>query len=154
MVKITRKYLIDQIHLAFQDTPSPQSGVAGIELEDFTMKHWSDISAQTIRKYQDEFSSFSPEGFRFFLPAIITAVILHPEICDLAVENIVVYLSLPEPDNILYNYFQARSKLFTRAEKQAIALFLKSYREFHPYGWWTSNEESRIVLDKAITFWS
>ena len=153
MEQIKRENLVEKIHEAFKDTPAPKNGYVGYELEEFKQVHWRDVPVELIRKYRDSFGNFSPEGFRFYLPAILTAIILQPKIVDTAVNNIIFYVSPPELDEPFNQGFDLRVKEFCQEEKQAISLFLNSYRELEPYGWWTTDETYRMKLDRAIDFW-
>ena len=112
MLETERQALLTLIHNGFKDTPAPKNGIAGYDLDDFANKHWRDITPEIVRKYRDEFISFSPEGFRFYLPAILTAIISHPKVADTAVDNIIRYLSPPEPDDIYKPYFELRFPQF------------------------------------------
>lgn len=43
MIENKRKNLAKEIHDAFKDTPPPENGYVGSELEEFGQIHWCDV---------------------------------------------------------------------------------------------------------------
>ncbi len=97
MEQEARRRLVKQIHEAFKDVPKPD--FVGVYLEDLQGVSWESVSVFELRSHADELHQFTPEGFRYFLPAILTAVILHSDDADVLVDNI-IHALVPEEDNL------------------------------------------------------
>ena len=97
----------------------------------FKDRHWRDLSAEDLRGEADSLTLFSPEGFRFFLPAFIRAVLLGYGTADL-IPDVIVWKFIPTVDPALSSYYEDRIRLLTRAQRQAVTDFISFLQDAHP----------------------
>jgi hypothetical protein len=154
-----REELASQIEQAFANTPYPENGDVGYELEDIEGLHWKEVPTSLLRAHRDELSSFTPEGFRFFLPALLIAVILHPDQVDTLTWNIIGKLAPPEPESDiraeLFDFleitFRQRVSVLSPEEKAAVRAFVEAYDQLEPLddgGYYT------WAWERAWDFWT
>lgn len=181
MNQAEREKLAHKIAEAFIATPYPANGYVGRELqEDFAHKAWQDITPEILFRYREYLHNFSIEGFRFFLPAFLTGIIMYPKKVDMLVDTIITALLPPEryidyeytilqkgrkggvPEAQLlegiansYRYreehFQKQVAAFSPDEKRVIYDFLNAYFELVPDV--MENEYQFDRVDSAVEFW-
>jgi hypothetical protein len=78
---------------------------------------WRGHSPTGLRCHSSAFTFFTAEAFRYWLPAFMIAAIQDPEEADVVVERI--------PSSLSDSYAPKRWALFTRAQKQAVAAYLR-----------------------------
>jgi hypothetical protein len=147
--------VIQEIKLAFANTPYPGNNRIGTFELNFSFKglHWKDVPWELLFFHRFEISSFTPEGFRFFLPAILLAVLIHHKEVDTLTETL-IYRIVPPQDEINFDANLNFVELLTTAEKNAIYKFLLKCRELYPTAGWSYGEDSMEELETAIQFWS
>lgn len=146
-----RKILVEYIHSAFDEVSKPS--FSGVELRSLQKRHWKNVTANQLRKYADELHNFSPEVFRYFLPAILTAVILYPKESDVLVDNVIGQLSPPEEGTRHKTNFDRRMAILDYKMKNAVKQFIRSYKQLEPHGAWSFMDYDKDKLEKAIEFW-
>ena len=150
-----RNRLVENIKIAFKDVPIPS--YVGYELDELEGKKWENISPQDLRRVADELTSFSDEGFRYFLPAILISVILHSKEVDVLTENIIHKLAPPDKEERYYkehlSILKRRANILDAKQKNVVKGFLLSYKELEPHGGWSFMESDTLTLERAIEFW-
>lgn len=97
--------LLRQLDEGFRDLPIPPAerlirgdSIYSLEAsethEKFCGRHWRDLSFADLRGESAALSFFTPEAFRFFLPAFIRISLLDPEAADLIPDAILWSLAL------------------------------------------------------------
>lgn len=125
----------EQILAAFAETPRPLQKRISVETYDdegtadyFADKTWLGHPAETLFKYESSLVFFTPEAYRYFLPAYMLAEIDDPEAANVIVENIASQFSSGWlSDN--------RRPQFTAGELQAIYSFFELCRERYGDGY-------------------
>lgn len=94
-------------------------------LEDLRGLTWLDVSAAMVLKHKDDLPWFTPAGFRYYLPAYMIAVVDHTDDVDVAHGSTISMLTRP-PRRRGWDgeWFEARARLFTEPERDAIRSFL------------------------------
>jgi hypothetical protein len=116
------------IKAAFAKTPKPGHKLTDTyddegAQEYFEGRTWDGHSTRDIRSHADAMSFFTPEAFRYYLPAFMLAELREPDIADI-VGDYVVYKFGP-PTKSWQPSHAARLSLLTTEEKQAILLFIR-----------------------------
>ena len=164
-----RQRLGRHIEESFADTPYPgddricKTDVDGSDMvRAFRGKDWRDLQLNIITNYHVDMALMTPEGFRFYLPAFMLAVLFyygHVSTLPMGLMH-----SLTPPDaGLLQKYlekktdplkhtqigdFLNRVSAFNSREKAAIRVFLETYRKWQP------NARSELRhLERAIEFW-
>lgn len=159
-----RARIEQQIESAFADTPYPGDDLIGKSTADdvvraFRGTHWRDLPLKQIIDYGMDLQALTPEGFRFYLPAFLLALLrYYGQVNTLPIS---LMHSLAPPDPTLYLKYQekqsphnsvsdflSRVSVFTLREKAAIREFLLSYRKLYP----EATREQRH-LNRALDFW-
>lgn len=153
-----RKTLAEKIRSAFKDVSIPS--YVGYELDMLQGKKWDEVSVDDLRWHADELASFTSEGFHYFLPSMLIAVILHSKESDVLTENIVDKLAPPIRENRSKKHFEMhqiqfnkRVEILDKQQKDAVRNFVNSYKELEPDGAWSFMDRDRLILEKAIEFW-
>lgn len=103
--------LLCQLDEAFGHLPIPSAGrlirddcLYGLEAseihEKFRGRHWRDLNVGDLLGEADSLAYFTPEAFRFFLPAFIRISLLDPEAADLIPDAILWSLAQPEDSKL------------------------------------------------------
>ena len=119
-------------------------------LKSFKGKHWQEVSLDTLIKNRDHLPWFTPNAYRFYLPAFLIASILYYEKVDVLKNNTLYSLTPVESDDPLYNRFIEEVIGFDPAQKNVIRQFLKLYAELDPF---TLQLDPKRNLQRAIKFW-
>ena len=153
-----------KIEEAFADTPMPQKGrywEGPHECEDIEDHiggiHWRDVPLQTLSWWRDCINYLTPEAFRFYVPAYMLMVLLHPIEGDTLVDNIVGCLS---PSGDFHNrHLKEQSKFVKPKEAEGIIAFLEAYQSLmdadDPY--FSDNYgiyHHKRHLEDGILFWT
>lgn len=156
MDELQRQKLVRVIENAFANTPYPDDGNIGYGLGKLEGQKWESLPVDIIRLKRDDFHNLLPKAFRYFLPALMRAVVVNPDVVDTFVDNI---LNLLSPNSMSGNLneqmkerLDQRRQLFTDEEKKAVHAFLKSYFELEPEIERTAKEKQ--TLSAAIDYWS
>jgi hypothetical protein len=139
--------LRDQIERAFESTPAPQGQLVETLFDDegvsdyFRGRTWRGHAVKDLRYHDVALSFFTPEAFRYFLPAFMLATIDDPETADIIPQGILFHLSTPDDPHQWERITQ-----FEPAECDAIAAFLWSLADKYNAG---QIEEALIGLERA-----
>ncbi|MAU09500.1 MAG: hypothetical protein CL607_06745 [Anaerolineaceae bacterium] len=112
--------------------------------------NWCDIPLEVLVRHRNHFAYLNVCGFHFYLPAILTACILHTDEVDTLVTNVEFDLTPPKPNQTVYPIFQARADTFTPDECAVIASYFENHADLFPTDYWKMKETERI---KALIFW-
>ena len=137
--------LKDEIEGAFQDVPYPgDDNIAANKRDEyeeglaaFKGKHWKDITFEFLVPYlKSSATFFTPEAYRFYLPAYLMVVAEYYFESDVLSDFIIWGLILPfegecEPWEI--DEFHKRFDSLTAKQKKAIKSFLEFIRDVYPY---------------------
>ncbi len=169
MVASLNHIIARQIEDAFADTPYPgdarivKSGQAGEEVRQaFRGKSWQHLSVNQLTYHHVDLPVLTPEAFRFYLPAFMTAVLQHHDHVGTMPINVIHSLTPPDANMVsqlvekqldTQKYekvqdFLARVSAFTGKERAAIRVFLESYRRLYP-----NNTRAHRHLNRALEFW-
>lgn len=159
-----RQRVAKQIEEAFADTPYPDEPICPpttvwnyelIEAE-FKDHHWKELPFEILFQNRDVLTYLSDTAYRFYLPAYLLAVLLHPEEVDTLLDRMVDHLSpsngkYPQHDeNIL-----KKAKTLDTSEIDAVIAFLNAYTALIIDGderWQLGHFWYRVQL--AIDFWT
>lgn len=159
-----RQRVAKQIEQAFADTPYPDEPICPpttvwhyeqIEAK-FKDYHWRDLPFENLFQYREVLTYLSDTAFRFYLPAYLLAVLLHPEEVDTLLDRIVDHLSpsngeFPQHDENI----SRKAKTLTISEIDAVIAFLNAYVLLiidDDERWQLGHYWHRIQL--AIDFWT
>jgi hypothetical protein len=138
--------LIARIEEAFKDVPYPGDDNLDrgypLEVEDFIGKHWKDLPFDFMFSNREALWSFSGEGFHFYLPAFLIAMLRYPGRMDTLPDVLMVQLVPSET----HWRFRALER-FTEAQVQVVHDFLWEY-------FLTISETNENSLHEAIDFWT
>ena len=148
-----RHQLVKIIETTFANVPYPTE-INDIGIIDFRPFHWRDLPIDVIFRHRDSLTRLADEAFRFYLPAILRAVVLHPLEVDTLTSNIIYDLSPAFYNDKWETFFEKRVEVFTTNEKQVIAQFIVVYKDLEPDGYWTLLDDAKRCLDSATEFWS
>jgi hypothetical protein len=87
-------------------------------------QRWQDVPLDVLRHHYT-LSFFSPEGFRYFLPAYVLACVDAYEDAGNIPDSLVFHLVPPRPEGPELDRFLATMAGLTRDQKQAIASFIE-----------------------------
>ncbi|MBI1282355.1 MAG: hypothetical protein GC179_29785 [Anaerolineaceae bacterium] len=141
-----RQILMNQIDEAFLNNRYPgDDGIGGDEVSKFSGK-WQDIPLETIIYNRSVIAEFSTEGFAYYLPAFLKAIITHHQEVDVLADKVLLSLTPPEipGDRFLIKVIE---ELDTK-QKWAVRDFLAVYEMLFP-GSIISGD-----LRRAISYWS
>jgi len=146
--------LIKCIETAFQFTPYPSKDELGGEMKVLEDYNWKNLPISIISKYKDSFHRLGADSFRYFVPALMIAVILEPDETDTLVTNL-IHLLTPEMDRLVVTkVFLHRIQAIDKQEGKAIAMFL-SYcyePELSDEPIFVTRETE--ILETALEYWS
>jgi len=140
-VRSTPMELREQIERAFERTPAPQGRLVETLFDDegvsdyFRGRTWRGHAVKDLRYHEVALSFFTPEAFRYFLPAFMLASIDDPEAADVIPDGILFHLSAPDDPHQWGRVVQ-----FEPAECDAIAAFL----------WWLADQYNAGQIEKAL----
>ena len=122
-------------------------------IDDLFYTHWYDVPLNMIIKYRIHFWALTADAFRFYLPAMLTAIINHPYEVDTLTES-VLYALTPKHDSPTDSIFIERSRHFSKDEAKVIVQFLESYFDLFPSDDWSYTARDVRDLNSSIQFWS
>lgn len=121
------------IRAAFAKTPMPKDSKLVNTYDDegaqeyFGGRCWDGHSVEDIRLQADAMSYFTPEAFRYYLPAFMLAELSDPEIADIVGEYVVSIFG-PQPQD-LQSFQEERLSVMSSEEKLAVLHFIKYMQE-------------------------
>ena len=152
--------VIQEIKTAFADTPYPSdSNIGTFELDiSFRGLHWKNVSWELLFYHRDAITSFTPEGFRLYLPAILLGILLHHKEVDTLTETLIANLVPLKEDDPAYSYWGVKLnrivELMSTNEKRAVYKFLLKYLDLYPTDDWGYGEKGKSNLIAASQFWA
>lgn len=129
---------------------APQYFNADVAVSELLYDNWYEVPLDALIKHRNNLAFLTPHAFRFYLPAILTACILHTDEVDTLVTNVEFDLMPPKPNQTVYPIFQARADTFTPDECAVIASYFENHADLFPTDYWKIKETERI---KALIFW-
>ncbi|MBL8156992.1 MAG: hypothetical protein JNM70_22655 [Anaerolineae bacterium] len=147
-----KQELIKRLEKAFADVPYPgDENIGHYEVNDFIgQKDWTQVPLGIVLNNRSELRLFSAEGFHFYLPVYIRAVLLYPEADDLC-DYIVAVLLVDRP--LFREWVEWVIKRFSNEQKAVVIEFMKLYPELFPDSAYTMIDFARAQLEEAIGFW-
>jgi hypothetical protein len=130
--------LLEGLDAAFGGLPVPDDenlvlDNSGYDLEcnqikaQFRQRQWRSLSPVDLEGKADSLALFTPEAFRFFLPAYVRATLLDYERADLIPMVVVAALARPTDPGRL-SYFQARIGALDVRQRKVLKEFLAFLR--------------------------
>lgn len=121
-----------RILTAFGKTSYPGDGhllhelsTAAEEVEEFRgLTNWKAIPAEVLTRNNGSLAFFSPEAFRFYLPAYMLHALDHFAEGEAEVDNTIYCLEPPAGD--LLDYWRSRVEALDRAQREAVVAFLEA----------------------------
>lgn len=128
--------LLARIHSAFADVPPPPDdrlvSDGGSYLEGdairqaFRGRRWHEVPLDDLRREVAALYFFTPEAFRYYLPAFLAAAVADPARSDTIPGSLIRALSKPDAPGDDLRWFEDRAGGFTDAQSAAIRAFLES----------------------------
>ena len=115
-------------------------------IESFAGTHWNDVPLDTLINHRLSLPLFTPEAFRFYLPAFLRAAVAHPAAVDTLTENLFFMLTPPEAPGPEMDLFLRRLNGLNPAQKAVIRKFIKLYNE-------TETSYPDAQRERAASFW-
>jgi hypothetical protein len=109
--------------------------------EAFRGRHWSEVTFPLLLRYRLDLALFTPQGFRFYLPAFLIAMLTECDGRDLA---FFLYCALIPPDSgdeVVMERFKARLAVFTAAQQAMIDQFIMRYEDIDENAKYTEGNE-------------
>ncbi len=101
-----------------------------MEATHFPATHWRDLSPQTVIGYPEALSVFTPESFRFFLPAFLLVCIEHYKEADVIPGNLVSGFQ-PRRDPRDQGRLQSRLDALSPDQRKAVSRVLEYLQREH-----------------------
>jgi Family of unknown function (DUF6714) len=131
-----RTALVNQIQAAFETEPYPGddrlvNSRGGYHLEAnqiaaaFQGKHWRQLDLRFLFPQRQSLYFFTPEAFRFFLPAYLLASLGGKRVATDVRETVLFSLMPPKKGSKEWDWFAARIEPLSSEQKMAITEFLK-----------------------------
>jgi hypothetical protein len=99
----------------------------------FAGRHWREMPLETVLHHPEALSAFTPEAFRFFLPAFLLAALFHFDEADVLPESIVSGFRRPR-----HSYDETRQRerlqILTPDQTRAICGFIDFLEQEHGEG--------------------
>ena len=147
----------ESIESAFADVPYPgDDNVTRCTHEDclecdaiaayFRGTTWRDHTVEQLREHQSAITMFTPEAFRYFLPAFMLQSLGYWRETDMIPHFIAGQFSpaKPDADAVMQQYCSERWSIFSQRPRETIAAFLREYSAagLHP---WFSRDIDHLV---------
>ena len=136
---VAASQLIADIEEAFRHVPYPGDGriVAAPHspepaeiAEVFRGRDWRDLSVAFLFHYHASLSCFTPEAFRYYLPAYLLAIIRNFDEADIL--SVKVMYDLTPPSEAHYNPdFSERTSVLAEREREVVASFVAFFLDEH-----------------------
>lgn len=109
----------------------------------FVATHWHDISPQAVIRYPEALSAFTPESFRFFLPAFLLACIEHYDEADVLPGNLISgFQTRRDPHD--QGRLQARLDALSPDQRRAVARVIEFLQREHGEDFLTGSLEAAL----------
>jgi hypothetical protein len=149
------KLVEENIRQAFKDSSYPgDSNLVTIKgsydferqeiFESFVGKHWEEVSLDTIKFHHEALCFFTPEAYRFYLPAFLLATAGFYYQADNIPGSVVSSLNVSNMPDHERDRFMAIISGFSYRQKKAILSFLKFLQEEYSSDF-PGNELDRVI---------
>jgi hypothetical protein len=115
----------------------------------FKGKHWADLPVDFLRRHADSMFFFTPEAYRFYLPAYLLAAVLSYRDADVIPNNLVHTFIPPASEGPERERFESRTHGFDAQQRLATKMFLEFLSSEHSQDF--PRGDPQIALDK---YWS
>lgn len=159
-----RNEFVKKIESAFAHTPYP--GVDRLAagywpfkdsdklVRDLKGQHWSELSRDVLFRYRGSLGGFTPDAFRFYLPALLRTAVLYPVEMDTLLDSLFFYLVPPESfEKSRMDELRVRANAFSKEEMEVILAYFETYAELYPDDAEFLTDSDRSELQRAIEFW-
>lgn len=149
----------EQIHTVFAGnllgddifvSTSNQYFDADAAASELSYENWQDVPLATLVKHRNYTAYFTASAFHFYLPAMLTAIVLHTDKVDTLFDNVIHDL-MPPMLGQTYRIFQERTKKFSEEESAIIGTFFEEFPTLFPPSLWTQLKDSE--RSRAIEYW-
>lgn len=108
-----------------------------------------------VREHKEALPLFTPAGFRYYLPAYMIACIDHRDEIDVALDGAIFNLTPPRARRgWKWAWFEARARLFTAPERDAIRGFLELMAQHDVEDWASAGRAPPVDrVQPALAFW-
>lgn len=104
------------------------------------------LAPKDLANHVDSLCFFTPEAFRYFLPAFMLVELEHPDQSGMIAETVLFHFT-PTTDQGAIARYQRRIQCFTPKEREAIAAFLTYIQRVHEF----PNEDATIAITHLQT---
>src|SRR5262245_25577787 len=129
------KLLVDEVIEAFSNVAYPgddklvyDNSPEHLECADvaslFRGKHWKDISLELLQYNSESLAFFTPEAYKFYVPAFLIIAISAYDRADLIPRSLLSSLTIPKKDGETKKRFLDKMGLFSADQRAAIRHFL------------------------------
>lgn len=116
--------------------------------ETYSRYTWQDIPAEVLYANQDALPNFTPEGFRYYLPAFLTETVRNYQPGNRLYAQLLYAL---EYNNLMPSYIQEKFEIFTHSQEKAVCHFLEWLGANHHADFTGADGES--PLWQAVESW-
>jgi hypothetical protein len=159
-IKTLKKEVVQEIQSAFADVKLPEGSKlvtnpnhyeADEVIEDFSGKHWNDITLEVAYWHRLSLPLFTPDAFHVYLPAFLVRPLLAPfdsEYNPFEILELAFYSLIPLEGEAIHNMKQLveNVKKFTPPQKSAIKKFVEYFLQANPH-------HAQIFGERAKEFW-
>ncbi len=145
--------LVEKIRQAFADAPYPGDGgeIGHWEVDSFIgQKDWIQVPLELLVWHVTDIPLFSVKGFHFYMPAFLSAALLHPEKEGFASEVIMNLLPYSSSNKHLLSQ---RIKVFNNIQKGVVVEYLKAFPQIFPDSEYSKDDRGQLELEDGIRFW-
>lgn len=154
----TPEDILREVAEAFADVPRParqtilidemESEVQGQRGEIYSRYTWQEIPAEVLYENQDALPNFTPEGFRYYLPAFLTETVRNYQPGNRLYEQLLYALDY---NNLVPAFRQENFEILTHRQSKAICHFLEWLGANHHADFTGADGES--PLWQAVESW-
>jgi hypothetical protein len=142
--------LIAAVEAAFADVAMPADSISDHPDNDegtaeyFRGKSWRGHTPERLRRYSIALLAFTPEAFRYYLPAFLIAALNAPE--ESPLDSIIFSVSPPK-DKPKRPSFWRRWELFSGAQRRVVVQCLKYWSNGDHGASWTAARSLEATID-------
>jgi hypothetical protein len=120
---------------------------------DLKCKYWSELPIEALIKHRNIIGFLNDDGFYFYFPAFLSAIISEPYKVDTLTESVVYYLTPDESNDVPYQRFLRKVSKFSQREASVIARFFDAYFDLFPLDKWSHSSRDIGKILEASRFW-
>lgn len=121
--------------------------------DDFAGVRWQDVTFPLLWKHRDEWSFFTPDGFRYYFPAFLLALLQFANELDSFAETFIPNLIPPASKDSRHEGLFRTLDTLNAEQKKLVGICLKMIVEIYPERDWSTIEYPK-ALEQAIAYWS